>query len=72
MNAGFRSPLFILGLSVAVLVPPPIPTKIIQRAGSYATRDQLEYELWVQRIIDQNADDLEVVRILTEFLSRIS
>lgn len=57
-------------------IPAPTPTPTILRAGGGASGryeeelwEQIQYERW--QIAQQNADDLEVVRVLTEFLSRM-
>lgn len=58
--------------------PTPVPTILRPGGGIRGTERKYEEELWeeiqYQRwlIEQQNADDLEVVRILTEFLSRIN
>jgi len=76
MNAGFRSALFVLGISVATFIP-PVPPVFEDLGGSPQARrrahaDWLRREAEVTREIEQqNLDDIEVVRILTEFLSRM-
>ncbi len=74
MNTGFRSVLFIIGLSAATFIPPIPPQPKPQRftedgAGTRFSTE--EYAVYLRRTIKEQAeDDLEVVRVLVEFLSR--
>ncbi len=66
MNAGFKSALFILGLSVATTAPPTSvssPGMVVPISDRAYGADKRYEELQ-----GQNTDDIEVVQILTQFL----
>ncbi len=69
MNTGFKSALFILGLSVATSVPPPPPTSV-SSPGMVVPMSERAWgaDKRYEELQRQNEDDLEVVQILTQFL----
>jgi hypothetical protein len=69
MITGFRSPLFVLGISVPTRVPPPPP----KPSGGPGMVVGLPDKWWdaerrYRELQRQNADDLEVIELLTQWL----
>lgn len=70
MNTGFRSALFILGLSASTFVPPPPPPPSVSSPGMVVPISERAWgaDKRYEELQRQNEDDIEVVQILTQFL----